>query len=277
MNGVSFGMLLFVMTSGFTLILGVMNILNLAQGAFYVLGFYVGFSVMSATDNFFLALVAGAGAAAIVGMLVQHFLLARIPKLHAPQVLLTFGFVLIMEDAFLIFWPREPLLMDKPAFLAGSFPFGDMTYPYYRLAIIVMGCLIAVGLWLFLEKTKWGAILRAGRDNPDMAEGIGINIPLVWVMVFGLGIFMAGLAGVLGGPFLVVAPGVHWQVLLLTMVIVIIGGQGSVKGAFVMSILVGLIDNFGKGFFPEFAMFLLFFLLVIVLAVRPYGLFGRAV
>lgn len=276
LNGLSYGMMLFILTAGLTLVLGVMGILNLCAGVSYLVGFYVAFSVMSATNNFFLAVVAGALGAGAVGIFTQQVLLARIPKQHTPQVLLTFGVILLLEELTLTIWERNPMRLAKPALLAGSFPFGDLTFPYYRLALIVMGCLIALLLWLFLSKTKWGAILRAGRDNPDMAEAVGINIPRVWVWVFGLGVALDGLAGALGGPFIGGRPGVDWQVLLPALVIVITGGMGSIKGAFLMSIVVGLLITFGNALFPQVAMFLLFSLMVVVLAVRPYGLFGKA-
>lgn len=273
LNGVSYGMLLFIVASGLTLILGVMKTLNLAHGTFFLLGFYIGLWVIRLTDNFFLAAGAGAFAAGIVGMAVQRFLLSRVPADPSPQTLLTVGIIYLFQDIFLMISKGRIWVLPKPIFLAGSIPFGGVTFPTYRIALMVMGCIILLLLWLFITKTKWGAILRAGADNPKIAEAIGINIPLVWVMVFGLGIFIAGLAGVLAGPIWGAFPGGEWDILVFALIVMLLAGMGSLHGAFVMSILVGVITNVGNALFPEIAMFLLFAIAVIVMLVRPRGIF----
>jgi branched-chain amino acid transport system permease protein len=273
LNGVSYGTLLFIVASGLTLILGVMKTLNLAHGTFFLLGFYIGLWVIRLTDNFFLAAGAGAFAAGIVGMAVQRFLLSRVPADPSPQTLLTVGIIYLFQDIFLMISKGRIWVLPKPIFLAGSIPFGGITFPVYRIALMVMGCIILVLLWLFIKKTKWGAILRAGADNPKIAEAVGINIPLVWVMVFGLGIFIAGLAGVLAGPIWGAFPGGEWDILVFALIVMLLAGMGSLHGAFVMSILVGVITNVGNAFFPEIAMFLLFAMAVIVILVRPRGIF----
>lgn len=274
-NSVSYGMLLFIMAAGLTLILGVMDILNLAHGSLYVMGTLFAVTIIQYTDNFFLALLGGAVGVAVIGLLLQRFVLSRIPRLHTPQVLLTFGLLLILTEVSEIVWGGQARLLSKPAFLSGSVQMGDLAFPNYRLGLIAAGAIIALLLWLFLEKTKWGAILRAGKDNAEMSAAIGINVPLVFNLVFGLGCFLAGLAGVLGGPVVGYYPEVEWQVLLLALVVIVIGGLGSLRGAFIASMFVGLMENFGRAFFPELAMFLIFFPMVIILAVRPAGLFGR--
>ncbi len=274
-NGISYAMLLFIMAAGLTLILGVMGILNLAHGSLYILGTLFAITIIQHTDNFLVALLGGAVGVAVIGLLIQRFLLSRIPNLHTPQVLLTFGLVLIFSELSIMFWGGQARLLSRPGFLSSSIQLGTTAFPSYRLALIVAGGIIAILLWLFLEKTKWGAILRAGKDNAEMSEAIGINVPLVFGVVFGIGGFLAGLAGVLGGPIVGFYPEVEWQVLILALVVVVIGGLGSLKGAFIASMFVGLMDNFGRAYFPELAMFLIFLPMAIILAVRPAGLFGR--
>jgi branched-chain amino acid transport system permease protein len=273
LNGVSYGILLFIVASGLTLILGVMKTLNLAHGTFFLFGFYIGLWVIRVTDNFFLAAGAGAFAAGIVGMVVQRFLLSRVPADPSPQTLLTVGIIYLFQDIFLMMSKGRIWVLPKPIFLAGSIPFDGGTFPVYRIALMVMGCIILLLLWLFVKKTKWGAILRAGADNPKIAEAVGINIPLVWVTVFGLGSFVAGLAGVLAGPIWGAFPGGEWDILVFALIVMLLAGMGSLHGAFVMSILVGIITNVGNALFPEIAMFLLFAMGVIVILVRPRGIF----
>ena len=274
LNGISYGMLLFIVASGLTLILGVMKTLNLAHGTFFLLGFYTALWVIRLTNNFFLGALAGSLSAGIVGMAVQRFLLSRVPPDPSPQTLLTVGIIYLFQDIFLTISERQIWVLPKPKFLDGSIPFGGLTFPTYRLALIVMGCIILALLWLFIKKTKWGAILRAGADNPKIAEAVGINIPLVWILVFSLGISIAGLAGVLAGPIWGAFPGGEWDILVFALIIMLLAGMGSLHGAFIMSIVVGVITNIGSALFPEMAMFLLFALVVIVMLVRPRGIFG---
>ena len=275
LNGLSFSMMLFLMAAGLTLVFGLMKIINIAHGSFYILGAYVGLTILRATGSFLLAALAAAVVAALAGLLMQTVFLRRFYTKELQQVLLTFGFVLIVADLCLWIWGGNPMALPKPAGFKGSIWFAAVVFPTYRLLVIVVGGLMAVGLWLFQEKTKFGAIVRAGVDDEEMLRGLGINIQLVFAAVFGFGALLAGIGGIMGGPFVGVYPGIDMYILLLAMVVVIIGGMGSLKGAFVGSLLVGLIDNFGKALFPEISMFTLFAPMAIILAVRPTGLFGK--
>lgn len=275
LNGVSFGMLLFLIATGLSLIFGLMRIANLAHGSFYLLGAYVGLSVLARTESFALAALAAAVGVPLVGAVLQRFFLSRLHNQELPQVLLTFGFMFILADLCLVLWGGTPQSLSKPALFSRSLRLGGVFFPSYRLFVIGAGGVIALGLWLFLEKTRIGAMVRAGVDDPEMARAVGVNVPLVFTGVFGLGVALAGLAGVLGGPMIGVFPGLDLEILLLALVVVVIGGMGSIKGAFVGSLLVGLLDNFGKALFPELAFFTIFAPMAFVLALRPQGLFGR--
>jgi branched-chain amino acid transport system permease protein len=275
LNALSFAMLLFLLCAGLSLIFGLMNILNLAHGSCYLIGAYVAFSVDNWSNNFFLGLVSGAAAAGAVGFVLQRFLLRRVYGRRLLQVLLTFGCMFIIGDLAIIIWGADPTTLRKPELLEGAFNLGGIVFPKYRLFVIAVGIFIGVGLWLFQEKTKWGAILRAGVDDEQMARAVGINVPALFTTVFVLGVALTGLSGVLGGPFVGVYPGVDLDVLLLAVVVIIVGGLGSMKGAFFGSIIVASLDNFGKALFPELAMFTIFAPMAIILAMKPTGLWGR--
>jgi branched-chain amino acid transport system permease protein len=275
LNGLSFSMLLFLIAAGFTLIFGLMKIINIAHGSFYLLSAYIGLSILQKTGSFLLAAVVSSVAAMVLGVAMQSLFLRRLYMKELQQVLLTFGFVLIIADVCLWIWGGNPLALPKPSFLKGSIWIGTLVFPTYRLFVILVGVLGAVGLWIFQEKTKYGAIVRAGVDDEEMLRGSGINIQMVFSAVFGLGALLAGLGGIIGGPFVGVFPGVDISMLLLALVVVIIGGVGSLKGAFVGSLFVGLVDNFGKALFPELSLFTLFAPMAIVLGIRPTGIFGR--
>ena len=275
LNGISYGMLLFLLAAGLSLITGLMGIVNLAQGSYYLFGAYIGLSVINATQNFVLAIVAGAIAVALLGALMQRFFLHRFYKNDLAQVLMTFGFLFMFQDISLMTWGGNSYLLPPPAFLEQSVRFGGIIYPSYRLFVILMGLLVALGLWWFQDKTNVGAIVRAGVDDEEMLRGLGVNVPLLFTAVFALGAGLAGISGVLGGPFAGVAPGMDLQVLLLGFVVLIVGGLGSLRGAFVASLIVGLLDNFGKALFPDLALFTIFAPMAIILAIKPSGLFGR--
>ncbi len=276
LNGISYGMLLFLLTAGLSLITGLMGIVNLAQGSYYLVAAYIGLSVINATQNFVLAILAGALAVALLGAVMQRFFLHRFYKNDLAQVLMTFGFLFVFQDLALMNWGGNSYLLPPPSFLEQSIRVGDIIYPSYRVFVILMGLLVAAGLWWFQEKTKVGAIVRAGVDDEEMLRGLGVNVPLLFTAVFALGAGLAGLSGVLGGPFAGVAPGMDLQVLLLGFVVLIVGGLGSLRGAFIASLLVGLLDNFGKALFPDLALFTIFAPMAIILAIKPSGLFGRA-
>lgn len=274
-NGISFAMLLFLMAAGFSLIFGLMNIVNLAQGSYYMLGVYVGLTIHRLSGNFVLAAIAGAIAVAIVGILMQRFVLRQLYDNHLAQVLLTFGFVFIFADLSLIAWGGFPQNISPPPPFQGATTIGSITFPTYRLLVIAMGLVVALFLWWFQEGTKMGSAVRAAVDDEEMSQGVGLNVPLTSTVVFGVGAALAGLGGVLGGPFIGAYPGLDLGVLLLAMVVVIIGGLGSLRGAFAGAILVGLLDNFGKVLFPELSLFIIFAPMAVILAIRPSGLFGR--
>jgi branched-chain amino acid transport system permease protein len=268
-------MLLFLIAAGFTLIFGLMKIINIAHGSFYLLSAYIGLTILRTTGNFLLATITSSIAVVVVGIAMQSLFLHRFYMKELQQVLLTFGFVLIIADLCLWIWGGTPMALPKPPILAGSIWVGSVVFPAYRLFVILVGVIIAVGLWIFQEKTKFGAIVRAGVDDEEMLRGAGINIQMVFSGVFGLGALLAGIGGIVGGPFVGVFPGVDLEILLLAIVVVIIGGMGSLKGAFLGSLFVGFIDNFGKALFPELSLFTLFAPMAIILAVRPTGIFGK--
>ncbi len=274
LNGVTTGMLLFLLAAGLILILGVMGIVNMSHGSFYLLAGYVAIAIASATHNFWVAVLGGTLAIVLLGILLERFFLRRVPGGVDAQVLLTFAFVYIISDFARGVWGGYPQGLHAPALLAGSerLPGIVLTFPVYRLAIVFFGLVIAVGLWLFLEKTRFGAIIRAGVDDREMVMGIGINIKKLFTGVFALGCFMVGIGGALGAPIMPVYPGQDWNILLLAMIVLVVGGA-SVKGALLGSLLIGLVDNFGKFLLPELAMFLLFGIMAIILAVKPQGLF----
>ena len=275
LNGISYGMLLFLLASGLSLIYGLMKILNLTHGSFYLLGGYVGLAVLHLTKSFILAVLLGSVAIALLGVMMERFLLRRLHLQEMPQTLLTFGLLFIFSDLAMLIWGGNPQTVPKPELFRQSIEIGGMVYPSYRLFIIGFGLFVAAVLWWVQEGTRIGAMVRAGVDNEEIARALGINVSLLFTMVFALGAFLAALGGVMGGPIVGVYPGADFEVLLLGFVVVIIGGLGSLKGALVGGLIVGLLDNFGKVFFPEFALFTIFAPMALILAVRPTGLFGK--
>ena len=275
LNGISFGLLLFLLASGLTLIFGLMRIANIAHGSFYLLGAYVGLSVMRWTHAFPLAILAGGISVAAIGILMQRWFLARFHQQTLAQVLLTMGFAFIFSDQALLLWGGDPQSVPVPRVLAGTLVAGPIYFPIYRLFVIAVGAFVYAVLWLLLEKTRIGARVRAAVDDAEMARGLGIDVWRVFTGVFALGAFLAAAAGVIGGAFLSVYPGADFDVLPLAFVVVIVGGLGSLRGALIGSLLVGLLDNFGKALFPELSYFTLFAPMALILAIRPTGLFGR--
>jgi branched-chain amino acid transport system permease protein len=275
LNGVSFGMLLFLLAAGLSLIFGLMKILNLTHGSFYLLGGYLGLAVIHKTGSFVLAVVAATFAIAVIGVVIERLLLRRLHLQELPQALVTFGLLFIFSDLMTVIWGGNPQTMPKPALFAGSVQLGGFYYPSYRLFIIGFGLLVAALLWWLQEGTRVGAMVRASVDDEEVARALGINVSLLFTLVFALGALLAALGGVMGGPIVGVYPGADFEVLLLGFVVVIIGGLGSLKGALVGGLIVGLLDNFGKVLFPELALFTIFAPMALILAVRPTGLFGR--
>jgi branched-chain amino acid transport system permease protein len=274
LNGLSFGMLLFLLAAGLSLIHGLMRILNLAHGSYYVLGAYVALSVVHVTENLAVATLAGVAVVTALGVAMERVFLRRVPHDELPQALLTFGFLLIFGDIALWTWGGTPQSLPKPEMLAASVRLGPVMFPSYRLFVLVVGAAVGITLWLLQERTKLGAMVRAAIDDAEIARATGINVSRLNTGVFAVGAALAALGGIMAGPVLGVYPGADFEVLLLAFVVVIIGGLGSLKGAFVGGLLVGCLDNFGKALFPEFALFTIFAPMAFILAVRPTGLFG---
>jgi branched-chain amino acid transport system permease protein len=274
-NGLSYGALLFLLASGLSLIFGVMRIVNLAHGSYFMLGGYVGLTIVWRTGSYALALIGGAVALAIIGMAMQRFFLQRLPGQTLGQVLMTIGFALIFQDVALLVWGGDPYSIPVPPALQGVVALGALRFPRYRIFIVVVAVVVGALLWLALDRTRAGAMIRAAVDDAEMAGGVGINVPRVSLAVFALGAALAALGGVIGGGFLGVYPGADFEVLPYAFVVVIVGGLGSLPGAMIGSLLVGLLDNFGKALFPELSYFTLFAPMALILALRPTGLFGR--
>ncbi len=274
-NGISYGALLFLLAGGLSLIFGMMRIVNLTHGSYYLLGGYVGLSVIWRGGPFVLAIAAAALAIALAGM-VMFLFLRRLAGQELGQVLTTMGFAVICQDLGLLVWGGDPYTIPVPAALAGTLRAGPVFLPVYRLFIVGMAVAVAGVLWIVLERTRIGAMIRATVDDPEMARGVGIDVPRISLGVFALGASLAAVAGVVAGGFVGVYPGADFEILPYAFVVVIVGGMGSLKGAIVGSLLVGLLDNFGKALFPELSYFTLFAPMAAILAVRPTGLFGRA-
>ena len=275
-NGLSYGALLFLLASGLSLIFGVMRVVNLAHGSYFMLGGYVGLSVVWRTGSYVAALLCGALALALIGMGMERLFHRRLPGQTLGQVLMTIGFALIFQDLALLIWGGDPYTIPVPPMLQGVLSVGALRFPRYRIFIIVVAAIVGAALWLALDRPRTGAIIRAAVDDAEMAAGVGIKVPRVSLAVFALGAALAALGGVIGGGFLGVYPGADFEVLPYAFVVVIVGGLGSLPGAMVGSLLVGLLDNFGKALFPELSYFTLFAPMALILALRPTGLFGRA-
>lgn len=276
LNGLVSGMLLFIMASGLSLIFGQMNVINLSHGAYYLLGGYIGLSMVRQFNNFWLALILAPMAVAVVGVLIERFLLRRLygGERHLEQVLLTFGLALVASDLIQWYWGAYVESVPPPPLLAGSIPFLGIEFPIYRLALIGFGLALAAVLWLFLERTRIGAIVRAGVSDAQMVSGLGINIELVFAGVFAVGVALAAVAGVVGAPVRTLYPGLDFEILILTLVVVVVGGLGTLRGAFWGAMLIGMADTFGKALIPQFSLFLIFAVMAVVLLIRPSGLFG---
>ena len=291
LNGLQLGVTLFLMSAGLTLTFGIMQVINLAHGSFYMVGAYVAATVTIRTGSFLLGLVTALLAAALVGMLVEALILRRLyKKEHVEQVLATFGLIMFFNEMTRIIWGRQPLFMDVPPWLSGTIELiPGIPYPSYRVAVIGMGLLVALFLYLMFSRTRIGIQIRAGASNREMAGALGINIRLLYTMVFGLGTLLAGLAGVMAGPILAVETGMGENILILTFVVIVIGGIGSVRGAFIASLMVGMVDTLGRAFLPTLLrMFLssayadgvassvasmsIYILMAIILIWRPKGL-----
>lgn len=275
LNGLALGGLLFLLSSGFTLIFGLMRVANLTHGTYFMLGAYVGLSVLAAGHGFFAALLAAALAVALLGGIAERLLLRRLAGKTLAQVLVTLGLAFIIGDASLLIWSGDPMPLPVPAALRGVVPIAGAFFPRYRLAVIAISTALAIALWLLLERTRLGATIRAGVDDMEMARALGIPVPRLFTLVFCLGAALAGVGGVLAGPILSVYPGLDMDMLPFALIVLILGGGGSLPGAFAGSLLVGFVYTFGQALLPDLAYVILFLPMVVALAIRPQGLFVR--
>ena len=275
-NSITLGGLLFLLSSGFSLIFGLMRIPNLTHGSLFMLGAYIGASlVVWYKLDFWLAAILSALLVAAFGGLIERLLLRRLAGNSLAQVLVTLGIAFMIADACLMAFTGDPITVPTPAVLVGAVRGFGLIFPIYRLVVILIAVVIAVVLWLLLDRTRLGAMIRAGVDDPDMARVVGIPVPWLFTIVFCLGAALAGFAGVIGAPILSVYPGLDFDMLPLALVVVILGGTGSLLGSLVSSFIIGFLYNYGQALLPELAYFVLFLPMVLVLLVRPQGLFGR--
>jgi branched-chain amino acid transport system permease protein len=275
LNGLVYGMLLFLMAAGLSLIFGLMNVVSLAHGSFFMLGAFFGLSIYRFTGNFWLALVLAPIPVAALGIAMELLFMRPLYRRgHMDQVLLTFGFTFVFFDLVQAVWGRVIVRLPAPEILQGATQIGLGVFSTYRLFLIGLGFAMALLLWLFLDRSRIGAMVRAGVDDAAMAAGLGANIPLLFTGIFGAGVALAALGGVAAGPVLGLYPGMDTEILIPAFIVIVIGGMGSLRGAFVGSLLIGEIDTFGKAYFPSLALFLIYLVMAVVLLVRPQGLFG---
>jgi len=277
LHGVVYGMLLFLVASGLTLIFGMMGVLNFAHGALYMLGAYFSFSILMWTGQFWLSLILAPLMVGVIGIIIERFLLRKVHIYgHAHELLLTFGIAYIVEEIVKIIWGSESLLVKLPPILSGSVSLLGLEYPVYRLFILAVSILVFVLLFMILFKTRAGIIVRAAVANKDMVDALGFNVPLVFLILFGLGAWLAGLAGVIGGPYLITNPGMAATIIIDLFVVIVVGGLGSVEGALIASLIIGVLQSVGILFLPQFAIFFEFLLMALVLIFRPHGLLGES-
>jgi branched-chain amino acid transport system permease protein len=275
LNGLAYGMLLFMIAAGLSIIFGLMNVVNLAHGAFYLAGVYIAYSLVARHMGFWPSLLVSVAVVAILGVLVEKWLLERVYGRELEQVLLTFGLSFIFADLVEWIWGSSPLTLPVPEELDVSLNVGGMMFPAYRIFVILVGCLLAVLLWYIESKTRIGAIIRAGVDDREMLSALGININVVFTCMFAVGAALAGLSGVLGGPIMGMYVGIDAEILVSSLVIVVVGGLGTWKGAFIGAIVIGVVDTLGRVWFPSFTMAMVFLIMIAVLLMKPNGLFGR--
>jgi branched-chain amino acid transport system permease protein len=275
LNGLVYGVLLFLMAAGLSLIFGLMNVVSLAHGSFFMLGAFFGLSIFQFTGSFWLALVLAPIPVAVLGIVMEVLFMRPLYRRgHMDQVLLTFGFTFVFFDFVQTVWGRVIVRLPAPDVLQGATQIGIGVFSTYRLFLIVLGFTIALLLWLFLERSRVGAMVRAGVDDAAMAAGLGANVPLLFTAIFGAGVALAAVGGVAAGPVLGLYPGMDTEILIPAFIVIVIGGMGSLRGAFIGSLLIGVADTFGKAYLPSLALFLIYLVMAAVLLVRPQGLFG---
>ena len=277
LNSVQYGLLLFMLAAGLTLIFGIMGVVNLAHGSFYMLGAYLAWSVSSMTGSFTVAIILGAALSIVFGLVLERVLFRHFyDRDHLSQVLLTFGLIYIFEEVRSILWGDDVHGVKIPDILSASLPLTDnLSYPVYRLFMSGVCIALAIGLYLLISKTRLGMKIRAGAFNHEMAEALGVNIKLIHAIVFAMGVALATVAGMIASPVSSVYPNMGSQVLIISFVVVVIGGIGSVRGALVAALLVGLVDTFGKVLLPQLAGMLIYMLMAAVLLWKPEGLFRQ--
>ncbi|MBD3897878.1 branched-chain amino acid ABC transporter permease [Halomonas sp. ML-15] len=275
LNGLTMAALLFIMASGLTLAFGLMRVVNLAHGAFYLLGGYVGVQVIRDTGSLTLGILAGGISALVGGLLMERFLLQRVRGMDLSEALLTIAVGLIIADALLVIYGGQPVSLPLPRELRAPVDLGVMMYPYFRVLIMVFAVLLGIAMWLVMTYTRIGAAIRAGVDDRETAMSQGINVPLLFGGVFAVASFLAGVAGVVGTSYMSLTQGLDVRVLMLSLVVIIIGGMGSLKGAAVGALITGMVSSFATGYLPQFALFFLFLPMTLILVFRPQGLFGR--
>jgi len=277
LNSVQYGLLLFMLAAGLTLIFGIMGVVNLAHGSFYMLGAYLAWWVSSMTGSFTVAIIGGAVLSVVFGLLLERLLFQYFyQRDHLDQVLLTFGLIYIFEELRSILWGDDVHGVKIPELLSASIPLTDqMSYPVYRLFMSGVCVALAIGLYLLISKTRLGMKIRAGAFNRDMTEALGINIKRIHAIVFAIGVALATVAGMIASPISSVYPNMGSQVLIMCFVVVVIGGIGSVRGALISALLVGLVDTFGKVLLPQVAGMLVYMLMAAVLLWKPEGLFKQ--
>jgi branched-chain amino acid transport system permease protein len=275
LNAVQYGLLLFLIASGLTLVFGVMGILNLAHGSMYMIGAYLAYYFTFLTDNFFLAFLISGAIALIIGFIIERFLIIHLYKRdHLDQVLLTVGLIFVFNAIQSFVWGNDPLGVEVPSLLSGSIKLTDIIeYPVYRLFISGVCIVVAVGMYLIINRTKLGMMIRAGESDRNMVENLGVDISKLFTIVFAIGVLLSALAGIVSAPIVSLVPGMGEHVLISCFVVVVIGGLGSIKGAFVAALIVGLVDTFASVLLPEISSMSIYLLMALILLVKPQGLF----
>ena len=274
-NGLTLSALLFIMAIGLNLSFGLLRVVNLTHGAFYLFGGYIGLTVLKLTGNWIMAIIAGAVASGLLAFAEEYFLLRRARGKPTIETLITLSIAIIIYDLIVVIWGGNPKSIAIPSYLKGFIPISDINIPIYNIFVFFFALTLGVILWLVINKTYVGMIIRAGVDNFEMVAALGINIRMVFTLVFSLAGFLAGIAGVIGGTYLMLAPGEDWRILTYTLLILIVGGMGSFGGTVMGSLIIGMIFSFGSVFIPQFYLFLMFAPVALVLVVRPQGFFGR--
>lgn len=276
LNGLAYGVLLFLLSVGLTLIFGMLDVVNLAHGSFYMLGAYAGLAALAVTGNFWLAALAAPLAVGLIGAAVERGLLRPLYR-RGPldQVLLTFGLIYVFEDLVKWLWGGRIRSIPPPETFSGSVTLGWVTLPSYRLFVIVFGLGVALGLWLLIEKTRLGAVIRAGVYDAEMTAGVGVDIGRVFTLVFAFGAALGGLSGVIAGPIQSAYPSMGVSILIPALIVVVVGGLGSLRGSLAGSLIIGQAETFGKVWLPGVSMLMIYLVMALVVLLRPQGLFGR--